>query len=184
MKIKTNPTSKAYSYCWVEGLTVTVVIDETADMRTVRIATDYDPSIDPRMFNIIINGLTVAVGSTQVGGGGGSGRKRTPADQYSGAAPCTATHPVYGQCALTTHPATSWHINHRSQTWGPSTSAVTYSDGEIIVERSAAAIAACLRDQPHADFSGEGPSTVITAAADLLEELQARIDIINNAKDE
>lgn len=42
MNITTNAHSKAYSYCWAEGVTVTAVIDVTDTKRTVRIQVDAE----------------------------------------------------------------------------------------------------------------------------------------------
>ena len=55
MKLQTNSASRSYSYCFVEGLTVTVVIDETPSARVVRIVTDHAPEIDPRPYVVELN---------------------------------------------------------------------------------------------------------------------------------
>lgn len=60
VKIKTNPTSRAYCFAFVEGLTVTVVIDQNDDERIVRVSTDHDPDTDTRPFRMVVDGSSPA----------------------------------------------------------------------------------------------------------------------------
>lgn len=53
LPVSTTPTSQAYCYCWVEGLMVAVVIDETSALRTVRIAIERDPAADARPYIVV-----------------------------------------------------------------------------------------------------------------------------------
>lgn len=135
MKLSTNPDSRAYAFCWVEGLTVTVVIDEKAEGRTVRIVTDHTPAIDPRQYSVELNHAPFGqMGRVTLGGGpvvsAGSGRASSTPRRV-----------------------------------------VAHTNGEVIIERTPAAFATYIRNQPYADFSGEEGEIVISALAEFLEEL-------------
>ena len=79
-----NPSSRSYSYCFVDGLTVIVVIDEHPDRRVVRI----DTVADARPLEVFLDGSLIRGGARRMNGvctiGGPVGEIHGPAGEVVG----------------------------------------------------------------------------------------------------